>query len=185
MKNFAETIKNPIVKAAKSCYNSPANFWQHAAILTISVYHIAQVAIVAMNKDTPKKEKAFLIPQEIIDGVINLATFVVFAQSFKTLGRKLVKNEKIIPHNRDKKIFSEEFATFANLAGSLFAVNIVSPIIRNKFGGDIQKAFMKKQEVKEQKTSDSPYQTYNPTYSPTPNPTYNPTFKAYSGRLKI
>jgi len=158
MKNIAELVKKHIIKAAKSCHDSPANFWQNAAILTISAYHLAQIAIVSINKDTPKKEKAFLIPQEIMDGVINLVTFVFFAATFKKLGRNLVKNNIIIPHKKDAKVFSEEFATTANLLGSLLAVNIVSPIIRNKFGADVQKSFMKKQ------TKPNPITTVNKKY---------------------
>lgn len=147
MKKFLEFAKKNIIKAATSCYNAPANFWQNAAITTITAYHLAQIAIVAINKDTPKREKAFLIPQEAMDGVINLATFVVFAASFKKLGRKLVEKNIVIPFSKDKKIFKEEFATTTNLAGSLLAVNIVSPIIRNKFGAEIQKKFITKQNI--------------------------------------
>ena len=161
MKQILEFVKKNIIKAAESCYKAPANFWQTAAITTISVYHLAQIAIVGMNKNTPKKEKAFLIPQEIIDGIINLITFVVFAASFKKIGRNLVKKGIIIPKERNKEIFTEEFATTTNLIGSLLAVNVVSPIIRNKLGADVQKIFIKKQND------------------------YKTTFTACSNKLKI
>lgn len=144
MKNALDLMKNGIIKAAKVCYDSPANFWQTAAILTISAYHICQIAIVAINKDTPKKEKAFLIPQEITDGVLDLATFAVFAQGFKMLGRRFVNKEIIKPFKRDKNVFAKEFATTTNLVGSLLAINVVAPVIRNKVGADMQKVFMKK-----------------------------------------
>jgi len=169
MNKAAELIKNSILKAAKTCYDSPANFWQAAAITTISVYHLCQIIIIGINKDTPKKEKAFLIPQEAMDGVINLATFVLFAQSFKHIGRKLVDKNIIKPFG-NKKNFSEEFAAVTNLAGSLLAVNIVSPVIRNKFGADVQSEFMKKQIDKKPKIIQTPK---------------NPIFKNFSSSLKI
>lgn len=154
MPNSTNFIKNGIMKYAKMCYNSPADFWQKAAISTISVYHLCQIAIIAINPDTPKREKAFLIPQEVMDGVINLATFAIFAESFKHLGRFLVKKELVKPFNRDKKIFTEEFATVTNLIGSLFAVNVASPVIRNKFGGVVQSYFIDKYQNKNIKKQD-------------------------------
>ncbi len=172
MANFKDFIKKGILKYSKLCYNSPADFWQKAAISTISVYHLCQIAIIAINPDTPKKEKAFLIPQEAMDGVINLATFAVFAESFKRLGRFLVKKDIIKPFKRDKDVFAEEFATTTNLVGSLFAVNIASPIIRNKFGGNIQAKFLQNQELKTNKNS------YKPIYSTNQIPTT-------SGSLKV
>ena len=173
MKNIMNKSKGLILKYAKICHDSPANFWQKAAILTISVYHLCQIAIIGINKDTPKREKAFLIPQEIVDGVINLATFVVFAEGFKRLGRNLVKKDIVKPFVKDKKVFSEEFATTTNLIGSLLAVNIVSPIIRNKIGGDVQKMFIKNQEKPEK---DNPkIKTYKK----------DAAFKNFSGSLRI
>lgn len=166
MMQFKSTMKNFILKSAKTCYDSPANFWQTAAIATISVYHLCQIFIIAINNETPKREKAFLIPQEAMDGVINLATFLVFAEGFKRMGRSLVKKGIVKPFAKNKKAFSEEFATTTNLVGSLFAVNIASPVIRNKFGAEIQKKFIKRE------------QKPNPQ-----NPYRNST--SFNGRLKI
>jgi len=104
-----------------------------------------------------------------MDGVINLATFVLFAQSFKHIGRKLVDKNIIKPFG-NKKNFSEEFAAVTNLAGSLLAVNIVSPVIRNKFGAAVQSEFMKKQIDKKPKIIQTPK---------------NPIFKNFSSSLKI
>lgn len=170
MKNIIKIIKKQILKVAKTCYDSPASFWQTAAITTISVYHLCQIIVIAINKDTPKKEKAFLIPQEIMDTVINLATFVFFAQSFKQIGRKLIDKNIIKPFKKDKQQFREEFAAVTNLAGSLLAVNIVSPVIRNKFGADVQEKFMKNQIDKKQKNF---------------QPSKVPVFKNFSSSLKI
>lgn len=160
MPNIINFAKKQIVKCAKVCYDSPANFWQTAAIFTISVYHLCQIAIIAINKNTPKREKAFLIPQEAMDGVINLATFVVFASSFKKFGRFLVKKDVVKPFNRGKKVFAEEFATTTNLLGSLLAVNIVSPIIRNKFGASAQTKIVNFYQKKQMDTKPLPKQNY-------------------------
>ena len=85
--------------------------------------------------------------------------------------RGLQKAENCVFRDVDKKVFTEEFATTTNLIGSLLAVNIVSPIIRNKFGADIQKAFIKKQDK-----TNKPQINYA---------SKNPVFTNFSSGLKI
>lgn len=46
---------------------------------------VAQVGSVIFNKKIDKKEKQFLIPQEIADGFINVTLFTTICEGFKTL----------------------------------------------------------------------------------------------------
>lgn len=59
---------------------------------------LAQIVMLARNKDIDKKEKKFLIPQEIADGVINVGLYYTICQSIKSyfdqkteLGTQLTK----------------------------------------------------------------------------------------------
>lgn len=52
----------------------------------------AQIGMLARNKDIDPKEKKFLIPQEIADGVINVGLYYTICQSIKGLGNKVVEN---------------------------------------------------------------------------------------------
>ena len=46
---------------------------------------LAQIVMIARNKDIDKKEKKFLIPQEIADGVINVGLYYTICQVIKNI----------------------------------------------------------------------------------------------------
>lgn len=56
----------------------------------------AQVVAIAVNKNIPKEQKSYLIPQEIADGAVNVFSFFLITQSIKSLTSKLVSTGKII-----------------------------------------------------------------------------------------
>ncbi len=56
---------------------------------------IAQVAMIATNKNMDKKEKQFLIPQEIADGAINVGLFFTVSKLIKDYADKLIETGKI------------------------------------------------------------------------------------------
>lgn len=52
----------------------------------------AQITMIARNKDIDKKEKKFLIPQEIADGAINVGLYYTVCAGIKKIGEKLLEN---------------------------------------------------------------------------------------------
>lgn len=52
----------------------------------------AQITMIAKNKDIDKKEKKFLIPQEIADGAINVGLYYTVCAGIKKIGEKLLEN---------------------------------------------------------------------------------------------
>ena len=52
----------------------------------------AQILMLARNKDIDKKEKRFLIPQEIADGVINVGLYYSICQVIKNIGDYMSEN---------------------------------------------------------------------------------------------
>ena len=70
---------------------------------------LAQIVMIACNKNIDKKEKKFLIPQEVSDCVINVGLYYTICQSIKKTGDKLLENGYILP----KKAFDalSEFKT--------------------------------------------------------------------------
>lgn len=52
----------------------------------------AQITMIAKNKDIDKKEKKFLIPQEVADGVINVGLYYTVCKGIKNLGNRLLEN---------------------------------------------------------------------------------------------
>lgn len=57
----------------------------------------AQVGALAFNKKIDKKEKNFLFPQEIADGVINVGLYYTVCQGIKSLADKCIDTGKLIP----------------------------------------------------------------------------------------
>lgn len=55
----------------------------------------AQITAVAINNKIPKEQKKFLIPQEIADAAVNIASFIVLTKSFTKFGERLVKSGKL------------------------------------------------------------------------------------------
>lgn len=56
---------------------------------------LAQVTMIATNKNIEKKEKKFLIPQEIADGAINVGLFFTISKLIKDYADNLVESGKI------------------------------------------------------------------------------------------
>ncbi len=53
---------------------------------------LAQILMLAHNKDIDKKEKRFLIPQEIADGVVNVGLYYSICQIIKNIGDYMSEN---------------------------------------------------------------------------------------------
>lgn len=66
----------------------------HAGVITWATSSLAQIAAVAFNDKIPSEQKKFLVPQEIADGVINIATFYLVTNSLKNIAGRLVSTGK-------------------------------------------------------------------------------------------
>lgn len=62
-----------------------------------------QIAGIAFNKKISKKEKEFLVPQEVADAIINITCFFVLTKKVQNFAKKLVARGKIITPEIVKK----------------------------------------------------------------------------------
>lgn len=69
----------------------------HTGVIGWVLSSAAQVAAIVINDKIPKEQKMFLIPQEIADAGVNIASFYLITQSFKSLTSKLVSTGKWLP----------------------------------------------------------------------------------------
>lgn len=60
---------------------------------------LAQIVMIARNKDIDKKEKKFLIPQEVADGVINCTLYYTVCAAIKKAGDWLLENCCFVTQN--------------------------------------------------------------------------------------
>ena len=56
---------------------------------------LAQVTAVVVNNKIPKDQKKFLIPQELADAAVNIASFFIITRTCTQFGEKLVKSGKL------------------------------------------------------------------------------------------
>lgn len=66
----------------------------HAGLITWTTSALSQLAAIALNKEIPSDQKKFLIPQEIADGALNIASFYIVTNSFNRVASKLVSTGK-------------------------------------------------------------------------------------------
>lgn len=89
--NFS-SVKNFFVKQYA---DNPANMFLHTGALGWAFSSLAQVCMLANDKKIPKKEKKFLIPQEILDALVNIGSFYTVTWGMQTFARKLAASGKI------------------------------------------------------------------------------------------
>lgn len=91
---------------AKHYGENPGKMLIHTGVVGWILSSVAQVAAIVINDKIPKEQKMFLIPQEMADAGVNIASFYLITQSFKSVAAKLVKTGKLLPGNV-RKILAE------------------------------------------------------------------------------
>ena len=95
--NLRNSFINIITKFSQQGISDRANFLKNAAVVAWALSSIAQTCAIFFNEKMPAKEKRFLIPQEIFDGIINATLFWFITSKAASLGKKLVLKKCILP----------------------------------------------------------------------------------------
>lgn len=69
--------------------------WTGVAGWTLS--SLAQVCGILFNKEIPKEQKGYLVPQELFDAAVNIGSFFVFTQTTKKVVSKMFSTGKWAP----------------------------------------------------------------------------------------
>ncbi len=112
-------------------FGSAATCWFMASL--------AQTIGLITNKKIGKEEKKFLVPQEILDGTFNIATYA--AVTLPLMGAAKMAAGKSFPS--DKQVV-EGAKTIAAIAGGVISSNIITPLLRNKSGVIVKKIMEEK-----------------------------------------
>lgn len=139
-------IGNAIAKSAQYALEKPAPFLRYTTAAAFGISTVAQSAGLYANKSIEKKEKNFLIIQEVVNGVLELATFMTIATKLEKLGEKLATEGKIVSKTlaNNSPAFIKGVTMFASVLGTVLAFNLVTPLIRNPVTSLIQKMAKKK-----------------------------------------
>ena len=100
---------------------------------------MAQTIGLITNKEIGKEEKKFLVPQEVLDGTFNIASYAAVTVPIMNLASKVAG--KKMPNNKQA---IEGARTLAAIAGGVISSNIITPALRNKWSVIIKKAMEKK-----------------------------------------
>ena len=76
---------------------NPGKMLIHTGVIGWVLSSAAQVAAIVINDKIPKEQKMFIVPQEMSDAAVNIASFYLITQSFKSVAAKLVKTGKWAP----------------------------------------------------------------------------------------
>jgi len=92
-----QIFKTVINKIADTYGNDPGKMLVHTGVIGWALSSMAQVFAIALNDKISKEQKLFLVPQEIADAGVNILSFYLITQSFKSVALKLVNTGKWLP----------------------------------------------------------------------------------------
>ena len=144
-------LSNIITKSAQWAMDKPAAFLRYTTAVIYLISTAAQSYGIVTNKDVPKKEKNFLLLQELVNGALELGTFLTIATGFENWGRNLVDKGVIIGEKVAKAnpTFRKGVTMAFSIFGTVLAFNLVTPLLRNPIIHMIQKKFGKGKEMTE------------------------------------
>lgn len=126
-------------KLLKSCVENNGNFLFGSSAIGWVLASASQTVGLIQNKDIGKEEKKFLVPQEILDGIFNIATYAAVTLCMMKGAQGLAK--KSFPSS-ERAVDGAK--TLAAIAGGIVSSNIITPILRNKSSNIVKNAMDKK-----------------------------------------
>ena len=181
--SFKEQAMEKTGKFLRTCIDNNGMFLFATAAAGWALASLAQTVGLMTNKNIGKEEKKFLVPQEILDGTFNIASYAavtlpIMGLAQKAAGKKCGNNKQVI----------EGAKTLAAIAGGVISSNLITPVLRNKSSVIIKK------KMEEKNLTPPPPEIYDGKTSPyfrakqplTMNSYINFTKSTpYSGSLKI
>jgi len=118
----------------------------HAPVAGWILMGFANIAGFMLNPEIKTKEKKFLIPQEMVDGSLNIALYYTITTGFKKMAKALIAKDSTTLAKGVKDVNipgpAMGLVTLAGFAGTVIASNIITPIVRNVFAADRQNKYL-------------------------------------------
>jgi hypothetical protein len=86
---------------------NPGEFLLISGMISWAASCVNQTVAILINDKIPKKQKYFLIPQEITDGIVNVILFAVFTRSFTRIGERLVETGRMLTPKLKNTLLNE------------------------------------------------------------------------------
>lgn len=95
--SLASLGKKSLNWIAKTYSENLGNLLITTGVLSFGLSSGAQIIGIARNKKIDKKQKTYMINQEVGDALINILSLLAFGKAAKFIGSKLVNTGKILP----------------------------------------------------------------------------------------
>ena len=139
---------NIMTKASIEYLKNPARFNRITYAAAWGASSTGQALSIAKNKEISAKEKKFLIPQEVSNGVLNIALFSTIALAAENFGKKLtsgadpiIRTKNFIPGSKKHKTFIAGFSAICGIVGGILASDVIITLLRNQIAARIQKNY--------------------------------------------
>lgn len=106
----------------------------HTGVIGWVLSSAAQVVAIMINDEIPKKQKMYMIPQEIADAAVNIVSFYLITQTFKGLGSKLVNTGRWLPASVRQFLTDNNVTNVGKKGFDVLTQGNLSPEMLNKFG---------------------------------------------------
>jgi hypothetical protein len=101
-------LKKAIVRLAHSDMKNHASFLKWSTLIIWACSLLAEVGTFAYNKNLPKKQKRFIIQQELAAGGISLGMMYLLADRFQKFGDWLVSSGRFLPKSLPQNLRSPD-----------------------------------------------------------------------------
>jgi len=89
--SLTKWVANKSYELAKN----PGNMYLYTGVIGWALSAVAQVTAVMINPKIPNDQKKFMIPQEIADAFVNVASFILFTKVCTKIGERFVESGKL------------------------------------------------------------------------------------------
>jgi|SRR6478609_1653656 len=103
-----DVFKKGIVRLAQSDMKNHASFLKWSTLIIWACSLVAEVGTFAYNKNLPKKQKRFIIQQELAAGGISLGMMYLLADRFQKFGEWLVSSGRFLPKDLPQHLRNPE-----------------------------------------------------------------------------
>ena len=130
MANFLKPFVNWV---AKHYGDNVGKMLIHTGVVGWILSSAAQVVAIIINDKIPKKQKMYMIPQEIADAGVNIISFYLVTQSFKSIGSKLVNSGRWLPASVRQFLTDNNIANVGKKGFDVITQGNLTPEIMTKF----------------------------------------------------
>jgi len=203
--NFFTTFKKMVYDAFGK---NPGGMLIATSAISWLLSSAAHIGAVLFNDKIQPEQKAFLVPQEAADALVNIASFIVVTASLKNMTGMMVQFGKLTTPKIKKFItdkgltksvgskldlintakhgdianhvsdFKRDAEVVATIIGSIISCSIITPILRNKYASKRQKTHIARMDAYHQNR-------LQPAKGLTMNDYITNSQAKYSGNLKI